>query len=381
MRRRRGPAGGGDKRRSGEKAGGGERGAGEERRGRGGREGRRSRGLGRGAGRGRAMRKRRPECGAGRGSGEGAGRAPEGRGMWEQGGAGGAAGEEEPVRPGGGAGRERGRETGGRRRKKGRVAKGREAEERALGGRKRGALKAERGGQGAGRREGERSWKEKYEQAKEEKINDQLPAKESNPGHFTLPSTISNFNIYAMADLGASVNVEDSIWSKRYSEWCNENSHDKKPRPRDYNFKEWVKLKKGHLNISKSVRKDLFRSWVSDQFTEALDPNKNPLERCLDEYNWRARCKNKYWWYDYWYEDEEKTELGNEDYDPPMVHIETFEVTKYKFNNGCSFICVSGENNETLSLGRKNGSRFRKMIMEEMEEVLRNDGDDSYNET
>ncbi|GKB28360.1 hypothetical protein Tco_0867761 [Tanacetum coccineum] len=76
--------------------------------------------------------------------------------------------------------------------------------------------------------------------------------------------------------------VEDSVWSKRYSEWCNENSHDKKPRPRDYTFKEWVKLKKGHLDISKLVRKDLFRSWVIDQFTEALDPDKDPLERCLD---------------------------------------------------------------------------------------------------
>ncbi|GKA01555.1 hypothetical protein Tco_0674220 [Tanacetum coccineum] len=207
--------------------------------------------------------------------------------------------------------------------------------------------------------------------------------------------------------------VEDSVWSKRYSEWCNENSHDKKPRPRDYTFKEWVKLKKGHLDISKSVRKNLFRLWVIDQFTEALDPDKDPLERCLDEYNWvfdkeieqladeyeikilekgqvleeiwtkckRARCKNKDWWYDYWYEDEEKTELGNEDYNPPMVHTETFEVTKYKFDNECSFICVNGENNETLSLVRKNGSRFRKMIMEEMKEVLRNDTEDSDNET
>ncbi|GJX61997.1 hypothetical protein Tco_0294897 [Tanacetum coccineum] len=77
-------------------------------------------------------------------------------------------------------------------------------------------------------------------------------------------------------------------------------------------------------------------------------------------------------------EDEEKIELGSEDYNPPMVH--TFEVTKYKFDNGCSFICVNGENNETLSLGRKNGSRFRKMIMEEMEEVRGNDKEDSDDE-
>ncbi|GJV12121.1 mutator type transposase [Tanacetum coccineum] len=217
-----------------------------------------------------------------------------------------------------------------------------------------------------------------------------------------LPCTIGNFNFYAMADLGASVNVlprnifeylglrnlietemlvemadmrkkaplgivkdihvkidkflfpsdfvEDSVWSKRYSEWCNKNSHDKKPRPRDYTFKEYVKLKKGHLDISKSVRKDLFRLWVIDKSTEALDPDEDPFGRCLDEYNWvfpkeieqladeyeikirekgqvleeiwtkykKARSKDKDWWYDYWYANEEKTELGNEDYNPPI---------------------------------------------------------------
>ncbi|GKB68939.1 hypothetical protein Tco_0930351 [Tanacetum coccineum] len=182
--------------------------------------------------------------------------------------------------------------------------------------------------------------------------------------------------LHSRKEKSKQAKVEDFIWNKRYSEWCNENSHGKKPRPGDYTFKEWVKIKKGHIDISKSVRKDLFRLWVIDQFTKALDPDKDPLERCLDEYNW-----NKDWWYDYRYEDEEKMELGNEDYNPPMVHTETFEVTKCKFNNGCSFICVSGKNNETLSLGRKNGSRFRKMIMEEMEEVLGDDEVDSGDKT
>ncbi|GJZ04580.1 ribonuclease H-like domain-containing protein [Tanacetum coccineum] len=150
-----------------------------------------------------------------------------------------------------------------------------------------------------------------------------------------------------------------------------------KPRPRDYTFKEWVKLKKGHLDISKSVRKDLFRLWVIDKSTEALGPDENPFGRCLDEYIWlKVRIKIGGMITG---EDEEKMELGNEDYNPPIVHTETFEVTKYKFDNRCSFICVSGENNETLSLGRKNGSRFRKMIIEEMEEVLRNNGEDSDN--
>ncbi|GJT13510.1 hypothetical protein Tco_0860552 [Tanacetum coccineum] len=149
----------------------------------------------------------------------------------------------------------------------------------------------------------------KSKQEKEENTNDQLPTKESNPGHFTLPCTIG---------------IEQLI-----------DEYEIKIREKGQILKEiWAKYK-------------------------------------------RARCKNKDWWYDYWYEDEEKMELGNKDYNPPKVHTETFEVTKYKFDNGCSLICVSGENNETLSLGRKNGSRFRKIIMEEMEEVHMNDGEDS----
>ncbi|GKA10765.1 zinc knuckle CX2CX4HX4C containing protein [Tanacetum coccineum] len=43
--------------------------------------------------------------------------------------------------------------------------------------------------------------------SQEENTNDQLPTKESNPGHFMLPCAISNFNFYAMADLGSSVNI------------------------------------------------------------------------------------------------------------------------------------------------------------------------------
>ncbi|GJR18098.1 putative reverse transcriptase domain-containing protein [Tanacetum coccineum] len=40
-------------------------------------------------------------------------------------------------------------------------------------------------------------------------IQCQLPPKELNPRNFTLPCTISNFNFYGMADLGASVNITE----------------------------------------------------------------------------------------------------------------------------------------------------------------------------
>ncbi|GJU44440.1 zinc knuckle CX2CX4HX4C containing protein [Tanacetum coccineum] len=43
--------------------------------------------------------------------------------------------------------------------------------------------------------------------SQEENTIDQLPTKESNPVYFMLPYTIDNFNFYAMADSGASVNV------------------------------------------------------------------------------------------------------------------------------------------------------------------------------
>ncbi|GJT83339.1 putative reverse transcriptase domain-containing protein [Tanacetum coccineum] len=296
-----------------------------------------------------------------------------------------------------------------------------------------------------------RSRKENFEQAKVVIIEHEGPSSPKNLKNLHRISFLSNsqeeniignINFYAMADLGASVNVlprnifeylelinlsetemlvEMADMRKKGTTW------DRRPFLAIVHAQisvfekeisvgigdERVKLKKGHLDISKSVKKDLFRLWVVDQFTEALDPDKDHLERCLDEYNWvfhkeikqladeyeikigekgqvleeiwtkckRAQFKNKDWWYDYWYEDEEKTKLGDENYNPPMVHTETFEVTKYKFDNGCNFICVNGENNETLSLGRKNGSRFRKMIMEEIEEVLRNDGEDSDGET
>ncbi|GJV74966.1 hypothetical protein Tco_1506550 [Tanacetum coccineum] len=133
---------------------------------------------------------------------------------------------------------------------------------------------------------------------------------------------------------------------------------------------------------------------VIDYFKEALDPDKDPRERSFDDYKrvfdleieqlaneyklgirkkdhildmiWE-NCKNiqgkaKEWWYDYWLEEDEKLEYRDKKYDPPMVHIETFEVTIYSFDIGNSFICVTDEIKDTLSLGRENGSRFRKMI-------------------
>ncbi|GJT84426.1 microrchidia 7-like protein [Tanacetum coccineum] len=89
------------------------------------------------------------------------------------------------------------------------------------------------------------------------------------------------------------------------------------------------------------------------QEQQVFDPE---IEQLADEYElgigkkghilemiWE-NCKNiqgkaKEWWYDYWLEEDEKQENGDKKYDPPMVHLETFEVTRYSFDNGNSFIC------------------------------------------
>ncbi|GKD94945.1 hypothetical protein Tco_1374782 [Tanacetum coccineum] len=91
------------------------------------------------------------------------------------------------------------------------------------------------------------------------------------------------------------------------------------------------------------------------------------------DYIWE-NCKkvhgdNTYWWHDHGLEENERQERGIdiEEYDPPEVHVETFEVKRYSFNSGHSFICVTKEIGDTLPLGRENGSRFREMIRKELD--------------
>ncbi|GJS50929.1 mutator type transposase [Tanacetum coccineum] len=202
--------------------------------------------------------------------------------------------------------------------------------------------------------------------------------------------------------------LNDSTWGQSYAEWYKENSHDNKPKPRDYNFKEWMIVKVGHTNVNESVKKALLKSSVIDCFKETLDPDKDIRGRSFDDYKWvfdleieqladeyeleirkkghmlemiwenykNIQGKAKEWWYDYWLEEDKKRENGDKKYDPPQVHLEIFEVTRYSFDNGNSFICVTIEIKDTLSLGRENGSRFKKMIRQEM-----NLGEGAHNET
>ncbi|GKE94650.1 hypothetical protein Tco_1579505, partial [Tanacetum coccineum] len=77
-----------------------------------------------------------------------------------------------------------------------------------------------------------------------------------------------------------------------------------------------------------------------------------------------------YPWHDEGFEEEEQWESGIEktDYKPPFVKSETFEVKRYSFKNGKSFVCITKQLDDSLPLGRVNGSRFMGMIRKEMHE-------------
>ncbi|GKA29370.1 hypothetical protein Tco_0715615 [Tanacetum coccineum] len=184
------------------------------------------------------------------------------------------------------------------------------------------------------------------------------------------------------------VQKKELIWDNRCEEWCNENSspytptlklasvqEDYKPRPKDYSFKDWLLTKVGHTEVSEPVKKALLKTWLLDCFQEELvkDPQSRRKKGHMPDDIWE-NCKkvqggNTYWWHDQKSEEEERRQLGIniEEYDPPMVHIETFEIKRYSFDIGQNFICITKELMDALPLGRENGSRFRDMIRKEVD--------------
>ncbi|GKD34162.1 phospholipase-like protein [Tanacetum coccineum] len=145
-----------------------------------------------------------------------------------------------------------------------------------------------------------------------------LPPKEQNPGNFTLPCTIGNFNFYAIADLRASVNtmprgifeflkltnlrktnmlIEVADMTKKAPLGVVENiivGIDKFLSPYDFVNFTWgsnnePSCPSGNPS-SKSLKTDNLQDrqeqQVIDCFEEALDPDKDPMEISFDDYKW-----------------------------------------------------------------------------------------------
>nr|GEW06267.1 phospholipase-like protein [Tanacetum cinerariifolium] len=61
----------------------------------------------------------------------------------------------------------------------------------------------------------------------------------------------------------------------------------RKPRPRDYSFEEWLRIKMGLTNVSKFIQNEVLNRWVIDSFDVEIDYGKmrdDPYSRRFDEY-------------------------------------------------------------------------------------------------
>ncbi|GJY86187.1 phospholipase-like protein [Tanacetum coccineum] len=78
-------------------------------------------------------------------------------------------------------------------------------------------------------------------------------------------------------------------------------------------------------------------------------------------------------WYDKGFEEEELWQNGIEeiDYTPLLVKSKTFKVHRYTFKNRKSFISITKQMDDVLTLGRVNGSRFMEKTRKDMDEEKR----------
>ncbi|GJT49899.1 hypothetical protein Tco_0976056 [Tanacetum coccineum] len=140
-------------------------------------------------------------------------------------------------------------------------------------------------------------------------------------------------------------------------------------------------------DVKEEYAKDIGNPY-SRKFYEYNKVFNNDIEHLSNEYILRigkkgyvlddvwGKCKQCYKkineaWHNEGYEEDEIWRSGDEktDYDPPYVNIKTFEVKKYSFKGGCSFVCITNREDDTLPLGHVNGARFKAMIRKELKDI------------
>ncbi|GJS87605.1 RNA-directed DNA polymerase, eukaryota, reverse transcriptase zinc-binding domain protein [Tanacetum coccineum] len=264
----------------------------------------------------------------------------------------------------------------------------------------------------------------------------QLHPEELCLGSFTLPYTIGSLNIYAMADLGASVNIMPrsmlnhlKLTNLKETNMLVEMAGmpmgivenglvkiDKFLFPSDFMIigmlddpNETMILGRPFLDtiivridvfdreIPLGIGKDRIVFYMNGICTIRLSLLRRNLEeyklvfdneiaQLANEYELRIgkkgyilddileKCKQvheetTYPWHDEGFEEEDRWESGlyEKYYNPPQVCVETFEVKRYLFEVGKSFICVTKLLEDALPLGRANESRFKGMTQKEID--------------
>ncbi|GJU56657.1 phospholipase-like protein [Tanacetum coccineum] len=155
----------------------------------------------------------------------------------------------------------------------------------------------------------------------------------------------------------------------------------KKPRLRDNLFKEWVKENfdfEGNFERTRDNPYSRNFEVYKEEFDDEIKQLENKYElkagrkRYALEEVWE-KCEKFHdstkLWYDKGFEEEELWQNGIEkiDYTPPLVKSETFEVHRYTLKNRKSFISITKQMEDILTLGRVNGSRFIEKTRREMD--------------
>ncbi|GJX58231.1 hypothetical protein Tco_0289621 [Tanacetum coccineum] len=117
-----------------------------------------------------------------------------------------------------------------------------------------------------------------------------------------------------------------------------------RPRPCNYSFEEWIKIRIGHNNLHESDHEFIFNEWVLDSYDVEEEYTReigDPYSRRFDEYN---------------------RVFNNE-----IEHLSNEHILRIGNKGGRSFICITDREDETLPLGRVNGARFKAMVRKELE--------------
>ncbi|GJU20558.1 phospholipase-like protein [Tanacetum coccineum] len=163
---------------------------------------------------------------------------------------------------------------------------------------------------------------------------------------------------------------------KGHQEQGDDELRPRSPRPCNYSFEEWLKIRIGHNNLQESDREFIFNEWILDSYDvkeEYAREIGNPYSRRFNEYNrvfnneiehlsneYILRIGKKGYVLDDVWENVNKTTRK------PMKHGMMRDTRRTKYG-GRSFICIIDHEDEALPLRRVNGARFKAMIRKELE--------------
>nr|GEU82557.1 hypothetical protein [Tanacetum cinerariifolium] len=139
-------------------------------------------------------------------------------------------------------------------------------------------------------------------------------------------------------------------------QWICFHDHERRAVKGSYmGFADFLQVRYGQQKITDTTRKQRKKGYVLDDV----------WEKCEQYYK-----KTYEAWHKEGFKEDEMWRSGDEktDYDPPYVNIKTFEVKRYSFKRGHSFVCITDREDDAPPLGRVNRARFKTMIRKELED-------------